>query len=84
MATVHDAAVAVLQKNGEVTGDDVVKQVVSGVAFGRKIWVSFNEATPGVTTVTTQARSSAGGPDVDVASEIDKLIYGQLARSQNQ
>jgi hypothetical protein len=84
MATVHDAAIAVLQKNGEVTGDDVVKRVVSGVAFGRKIWISFSEDTPGITTVTTQARSSAGGPDVEIASEIDKRIYGQLARSQTQ
>lgn len=80
LARVHDAAIAVLKTNGEVSSDDVVKKVVAGVAFGRKIWISFDDSTPGFTTVITQARTKGGGPDVDIASEVDKLIYGELAR----
>jgi hypothetical protein len=80
LANVHDAAIEVLKAHGELTSDDVVKKVVAGVAFGRKVWISFDDSTPGITAVTTQARTSAGGPDVEIASEIDKLIYGVLAR----
>jgi hypothetical protein len=80
LSNVHDAAIEVLKTNGELTSDDVVKKVVAGVAFGRKIWISFDDSIPGITTVTTQARTKAGGPDVEIASEIDKLIYGVLAR----
>jgi hypothetical protein len=79
LSLVHDAAVEVLKTHGGVTSDDVVKRVVAGVAFNRKIWISFEESTPGFTTVITQARTKAGGADVDIASEIDKLIYGVLA-----
>ena len=80
LSAVHDAAVEVLKTHGELTSDDVVKKVVAGVAFGRKIWISFDDTTPGITAVLTQARTKSGGPDVDIASEIDKLIYGVLAR----
>jgi len=80
LAIVHDAATEVLRTHGELTSDDVVKKVVAGAAFGRKIWISFDDSVPGITSVTTQARTSAGGADVEIASEIDKLIYGVLAR----
>ena len=78
MERVHAAAKDVLRKNGVLTGDDSVKKVVTGVVNRRKVWISFDDSEPRITQITIQARTSAGGPDVNLASEIDKLVYGAL------
>jgi hypothetical protein len=75
---VYEAAKAVLIENGTLTNDDRVTQVLRGRIDTNTIWISLDDTEPGLTTVTVQARGSGGGANVEVASEVDKLIFGKL------
>jgi len=78
---VRNAAIAVLKRNGTLTGDDRVKNVLTARIDRHTVWVQLDGSEPKIVKVSTQARGSAGGPDVDLASEIDKQIYGELIAS---
>ena len=75
---VYDAARAVLIRNGSLTSDDRVTRTMSAKVDTRTVWVTIDDAEPRLTKVTVQARSKGGGTDVDLASEIDKQIYGEI------
>jgi hypothetical protein len=77
-AQVHAAALAVIKKQGTLTSDDSVTHVIRGRIDNRTVWIKVSEDDPAVTTVTVQARTKMGMADVDLASEVDKLIYGTL------
>jgi len=78
LSQVHAAAAQVLRQRGSLTGDDSVKKVLTGIVDRHRVWISLDDSEPGITQITVQARTTAGGPDVDMASEIDKLVYGLL------
>lgn len=75
---VYDAAVEVLKENGTLTNDDRVTKVLRGRIDANTVWISFDDSEPRLTTMTVQVRSGGGAPNVDMASEVDKLIYGRL------
>lgn len=75
---VKRAAITVLKRAGTLTSDDLVKKVISARIDTHTIWVQLDDSEPRITRVSVQARTSGGGPDVDMASEIDKQIYGEL------
>lgn len=75
---VRNATIAVLKRNGTLIGDDRVKNVLTAKIDRHTVWVAFDASEPKIVKVTTQARGPAGGPDVTMAAEIDKQIYGEL------
>jgi hypothetical protein len=75
---VYEAAKAVLIENGTLTNDDRVTQVMRGRIDANTIWIALDDTEPRLTTVTVQARGSGGGANVELASEVDKLIFGKL------
>jgi hypothetical protein len=75
---VYEAAKAVLIENGTLTNDDRVTQVMRGRIDTNTIWIALDDTEPRLTTVTVQARGSGGGANVELASEVDKLIFGKL------
>jgi hypothetical protein len=75
---VYEAAKAVLIENGTLLNDDRVTQVLRGRIDTNTIWIALDDTEPRLTTVTVQARGSGGGANVEMASEVDKLIFGKL------
>jgi hypothetical protein len=75
---VYEAAKAVLVENGTLTSDDRVIKVLRGRVDTNTIWISLDDAEPRLTTVIVQARGSGGGANIELASEIDKWIFGKL------
>jgi hypothetical protein len=75
---VYEAAKAVIKENGTLTNDDQVTKVLRGKVDNKHVWVKLDDSEPRITTVSVEVRSGGGAPDVDLASEIDKLIYGRL------
>ncbi len=78
MARIHDAAVAVIKKNGTLTNDDKIINVIQGMVDGNRVWISFDDSEPKLTKIVIQVRSGGGAANVDLASELDKQIYGHL------
>lgn len=54
-------------------------QVVEGKVNGRNVWVRVQAVDPTVTSVRVQARTSAGGTDMNLVYEIEKRIAVKLA-----
>jgi hypothetical protein len=75
---VYEAAKAVLIENGTLTNDDRVTQVLRGRIDMNTVWIALDDSEPRLTTVTVQVRGSGGGANVELASEIDKMIFGKL------
>ena len=73
------ATKAVLARNGTLVSDDTINNTVTARVDTRTVWVKVTEVDPNVSQVTVQARTKGGGPDVDLASEIDKQIALHLA-----
>ena len=78
---VKAAAITVLKRNGTLVGDDLVKKVLEARIDTAKVFVALDDSEPKITKVTTQARRGAVA-DIDLSSEIDKQIYGQLLVNQ--
>jgi hypothetical protein len=72
------AAKEVLRFNGTLYGENTITQTLEAKIDNRTVWVAVDEVEPNITRVRTQARSATGGADIDLASEIDKLIALQL------
>ena len=70
-----------LKRNGTLVGDDLVKKVLEARIDTAKVFVALDDSEPKITKVTTQARRGAVA-DIDLSSEIDKQIYGQLLVNQ--
>jgi hypothetical protein len=76
---VWTAAKDVLNFNGRVYSEDVLKSTLEASVNQRTVWVKVEPMDDKVTKVTVQARTKLGGGDVGLASEIDKQIAIRLA-----
>jgi hypothetical protein len=78
---VLDAARAVIKFNGALTGDNTVNNSLEGKINQVSVFVRADEidTLKPVTRVQVQARTRAGGTDLDLAHEIEKQIALQLA-----
>jgi hypothetical protein len=76
---VWTAAKDVLNYNGRVYSEDVMKSTLESSINQRTVWVKVEPMDDKITKVTVQARSKMGGGDVNLASEIDKQIAIRLA-----
>jgi hypothetical protein len=75
---IFKAAVQVLNEMGTVTVEDVKGKTLQAKVNTRSVWVRIDEVEPKVSRIVVQVRTSGGGGDVDLASEIDKRIALQL------
>jgi hypothetical protein len=73
------AAKDVLNYNGRVYSEDVLKSTMEASVNQRTVWVKVEPVDDKVTKVSVQARTKGGGGDVGLASEIDKQIAIRLA-----
>jgi hypothetical protein len=78
-ADIWTAAQDVIKHNGVLTSVDTLQAVLEGSIDQRTVWVKVEQDDPKYTKVTVQVRTSGGGADVDLASEIDKQIAIRLA-----
>jgi hypothetical protein len=77
-AQVYEAAKAVLKDTGTLVSDDQVSKVLRARVDTNTIWVKLDDSEPRITTMSVEARSSGGVANIELASEIDKRIYGRL------
>ncbi len=75
---VYEAAKAVLKDTGTLVSDDQVSKVLRARIDTNTVWVKLDDSEPRITTMSVEARTSGGMANVDLASEIDKRIYGRL------
>jgi hypothetical protein len=78
-AQIVSAARIVINRNGQLTGDNIVNNTLVGRIDTRTVWVQVTPLDERVTQVVTQVRTKGGRSDLDLASEIDKQIAVQLA-----
>lgn len=76
------AAREVLKRNGPIEADDTAGNSLHAKINQRNVWVKVSQVDDIVSEVVVQARTKAGGGDVDLASEISKQIGIQLAVTQ--
>lgn len=82
VATVFAAAKEVLAFNGTLTSENLIDNTLTARADSKTIYVKVAEVEAGISQISTQVRGSAGGPDIDLASEIDKQIAIKLAQGK--
>jgi hypothetical protein len=81
---VFDAAVYVVKFNGTLQNEatlydkDDTARSVEGRVNKRRIWIRVQAVDPKVTSVMVQARTSAGGTDMNLAYQLEKQIALQL------
>lgn len=75
---VYEAAKLVLKDSGTLISDDRVSNTLRARVDNNTVWVKLDANEPGIITVSVEARTSGGAAHVDLASEIDKRIYGRL------
>jgi hypothetical protein len=71
----------VISYNGQLSSEDVLKSTLEGVINTRKVWIRVEPLDDRVTRVLVQARTRGGGPDLEMAGEIDKQIALKLQAS---
>ena len=74
---VFSAAKDVLKLNGTLTSENLINHSLEAKVDTRTVWVAVDEVEPKISRVRVQARTRGGG-DIDLASEMDKQIYGKL------
>ena len=72
------AAKDVLNFNGRLYSEDVMKSTLEASVNTRTVWVRVEPVDSTMTRVIVQARTKGGAPDADLASEIDKQIALRL------
>jgi hypothetical protein len=72
------AAKDVLKLNGTLVSENTINHSLEAKVDTRTVWVAVEEIQPKVSRVRVQARTKGGRGDIDLASEIDKQIYGKL------
>ncbi len=55
-------------------------KTIKGKVEERTVWVRVEQLDPKITGVAVQTRTSSGVSDIDLAAQIDKQIYGKLAK----
>ncbi len=76
---VWTAAKDVLNFNGRIYTEDVMKSVLEATVNNRTVWVKIEPLDKQVTRVIVETRTKGGGSDLELASEIDKQIALRLA-----
>jgi hypothetical protein len=76
---IWNAAKEVLNFNGKLYSEDVLKSTLEASVNERTVWVKVEPVDQTMTRVVVQARTKGGGSDVELASEIDKQIALRLA-----
>jgi len=76
---VWTAAKDVLNYNGRIYSEDVLKSTLEAAVNQRTVWVRVEPVDTKITKVLVQARTKLGGADVGLASEVDKQIALRLA-----
>ena len=76
---VWTAAKDVLNYNGRIYSEDVMKSTLEAAVNQRTVWVRVEPVDSKITRVVVQARTKLGGADVGLASEVDKQIALRLA-----
>jgi hypothetical protein len=61
-----------------VTSENTINHSLVAKVDTRTVWIAVDEIEPKVSRVRVQARTKGGRGDIDLASEIDKQIYGKL------
>ena len=74
---VKTAAIAVLKRNGTLVGDDLVRKVLEARIDTASVFVGLDDSEPKITKISVQVRRGAVA-DIDLASELQKQIYGEL------
>lgn len=75
---IFNAAKDVLKLNGTLTSENTINHSLVAKIDTRTVWVQVEEVEPKVSRVRVQARTKGGSGDIDLASEIDKQVYGKL------
>lgn len=75
---IFDAAKDVLKYNGTLTAENTINNSLEAKVDTRTVWIAVDEVEPKVSRVRVQARRKAGGPDIDLAAELDKQIALRL------
>ena len=78
-AQIFEAARQVLQLNGTLTSENTISSTLEARVDNRRVIVTVDEVEPGVSRLRVEARTKAGGADVDLAAEIEKQIALRLA-----
>ena len=74
---VKTSAIAVLKRNGTLLGDDLIRKVLEARIGTATVYVALDDSEPKITKISVQVRRGAV-PDIDLASELQKQIYGEL------
>ena len=84
---VYDAAVYVIKLNGTLQNEITIYdeessfvRAIEGRVNQRRVWIRVESVDPKVASVVVQARTSAGGSDMDLAYELEKQIALQLVK----
>ena len=86
VAQVHEAAKQVIQFNGtllrdtSLLGNTNTTFALEGKVNQRTVWIRVEALEPRLTMVQVQARTKAGGTDLDLVHELDKQIALRLTR----
>ncbi len=75
---IYDAALEVLRFNGTLHSENRVNNSIVGKVDTTTIYVQVEAVGPTISRLLVQARTRFGGPDVDLASEIEKQIALRL------
>src|ERR1051325_2250677 len=75
------AAKDVLKLNGTLVSENTINHSLEAKVDTRTVWVAVDEIEPKISRVRVQVRTKGGRGDIDMASEIDKQIYGKLITS---
>lgn len=74
---VKTAAIAVLKRNGTLVGDDLIRKVLEARIDTASVFVGLDDSEPKITKISVQVRRGMVA-DIDLASELQKQIYGEL------
>ena len=80
---IFQAAKVVVSADGALVSETTLHEtnlvrVVEGRINQRRVWVRIEQVDPQVSSVVVQARTENGGPDVELAHEIEKEIAIRL------
>jgi hypothetical protein len=73
------AAKDVLSHRGQIANEDYQRNTIEASIDKRHAWVRIQPVDQRVTRVTIQVRGPAGGPDMDLASQLRTEIAVRLA-----
>jgi hypothetical protein len=86
MDQVYGASIFVVKYLGTVSRESTINpgtnevKAIEGKINNRHVWVRVQAVDPKVTSLTVQARTSAGGTDLTLTHEIEKQIAIKLSQ----